>query len=157
MKIALMQVGKTTEKYLDEGILIYRDRIRKYVPFDIVTVPDVRNTRNMPVNEQKNREGEGILKALQPDDYIVLLDERGKEMSTVDFSSWLERMLMIPKKRIAFIIGGPWGVSGEISGEADFTLCLSKMTFSHQITRLLFLEQLYRAFTIIRGEPYHHV
>jgi 23S rRNA (pseudouridine1915-N3)-methyltransferase len=157
MKIALLQVGKTTEKYLNEGISAYDERIRKYVPFEILTIPDMRNTRNMPAAEQKSKEGEKLLKALKDDDYIVLLDEKGKELSTIDFSSWLGRTMMLQKKRIVFIIGGPWGVSDNILRRADFNFSLSRLTFSHQIVRLLFMEQLYRAFTVIKGEPYHHV
>lgn len=157
MKIALLQVGKTTEKYLNEGISVYLERIKKYVPFEILTVPDMRNTRNMPASEQKSKEGECLLRILKEDDYIVLLDERGKELSTTDFSSWLEKTMMLRKKRIVFIIGGPWGVSDEILRRADLKFSLSRLTFSHQIVRLLFLEQLYRAFTVLKGEPYHHV
>ena len=157
MKIALLQVGKTTEKYLNEGISVYLERIKKYVQFEILTIPDMRNTRNMPAAEQKSKEGESLIRILKEDDYIVLLDERGKELSTTDFSSWLEKTMMLRKKRIVFIIGGPWGVSDEILRRADLKFSLSRLTFSHQIVRLLFLEQLYRAFTVLKGEPYHHV
>lgn len=157
MKIALLQVGKTAEKYLNEGISGYQERIRKYVPFEILTIPDMRNTRNMPAAEQKLKEGESLLKVLKDDDYVVLLDEKGRELSTIEFSSWLGKAMMLQKKRIIFIIGGPWGASDEIVRRADFNFSLSRLTFSHQIVRLLFLEQLYRAFTVIKGEPYHHV
>jgi len=157
MKIALLQVGKTTEKYLNEGISVYQERIKKYVPFEILTIPDMRNTRNMPASEQKLKEGESLIRLLKEDDYIVLLDERGKELSTIDFSSWLGKTMMLQKKRIVFIIGGPWGVSDEILNRADLKFSLSQLTFSHQIVRLLFMEQLYRAFTVLKGEPYHHV
>jgi 23S rRNA (pseudouridine1915-N3)-methyltransferase len=110
----------------------------------------------MSVQEQKIKEGKKIIQAIGIDDYVILLDEKGKELSTVEFSGLLEKIFMLPKKRILFIIGGPWGFSDEVYPSADFKLSLSKMTFPHQLVRLLFLEQLYRVFTIIKGEPYHH-
>lgn len=156
MKVALLQTGKTTDKYIAEGVCIYSERIKKYSPFEILTVPDIRNTRNMPASEQKSKEGEKILQHLKEDDYIVILDERGKEFTTIEFSSFLGKTLMLPKKRIVFVIGGPWGVSESVLGKADLRLSLSKLTFSHQLVRLLFMEQLYRVFTVLRGDPYHH-
>ena len=156
MKIVLLQTGKTTEKYIAEGVDIYLKRIRRYSDFEIITVPDQKNTRNMPVEEQKTREGVRILQAIGKDDFAVLLDERGKELRTGEFAEWIGKREMIPGKRLVFVIGGPWGFSGEVYNSAGFTLSLSKMTFPHQMVRLLFMEQLYRAFTIIRGEPYHH-
>lgn len=156
MKIALFQVGKTSEKYLSEGVNVYAGRLAKYIPFEIVTVPEIKNSRNMPAGEQKEKEGEGIFRLIKDEDYVVILDEKGKEVSTMEFSSWLGKSLMIPKKRIVFVTGGPWGLSSRLVSRSDLSLSLSRMTFSHQIVRLLFLEQLYRAFTIIKGEPYHH-
>ncbi len=156
MKVALLQTGKTSEKYIAEGVEIYSERIRKYSPFEIFTIPDLRNTRNMPASEQKLREGERMLQFFRNGDYIAILDEKGKEYTTIEFSSFLEKALMMPKKRIVFVIGGPWGISESITNRADEKLSLSKMTFSHQLVRLLFMEQLYRVFTIIRGDPYHH-
>jgi 23S rRNA (pseudouridine1915-N3)-methyltransferase len=156
MKIALLQTGKTSEKYLTEGITVFEERLRKYSAFEIFTVPDIRNTRNMAAQEQIIKEGEQILRFLRLDDYLVILDRKGKEFSTLEFSSWLEKMFMVQKKRILFVIGGAWGFSEEIRKKADMSLSLSRLTFSHQIVRLLFLEQLYRAFTVIKGEPYHH-
>jgi 23S rRNA (pseudouridine1915-N3)-methyltransferase len=156
MKIALLQAGKTTEKHIAEGVDIYSKRIRKYSDFEIITIPDLKNTRNMPVEEQKAKEGGKILKAIGKNDFVVLLDERGKEMRTGEFAEWIEKKAMIPGKRLVFVIGGPWGFSGEVYNSAGFRLSLSKMTFPHQLVRLLFIEQLYRAFTIIKGEPYHH-
>lgn len=157
MKIALLQTGKTTEKYLTEGIRIFEERIRKYSSFDIITVPDIKNTRNLSSVEQKAREGEQIFRYLRKDDYIVLLDERGKELSTVEFSSWLEKAFMLQNKRLVFVIGGAWGFSEEVCNRSDMRFSLSRLTFSHQMVRLLFLEQLYRAFTVIKGDPYHHI
>ncbi len=156
MKIALLQTGKTTVRYISEGMDEYASRIKKYTIFDIITVPDLKNTRNMPFIEQKTREGKKIIQLMHPDDYVILLDEKGKEMRTSGFSELLEKVFMLPKKRILFVIGGPWGFSEEVYGRADFKMSLSKMTFPHQMVRLLFLEQLYRAFSIIKGEPYHH-
>jgi 23S rRNA (pseudouridine1915-N3)-methyltransferase len=156
MKIALLQIGKTTERYLTEGIGVFEGRMRKYAAFEIFTIPDIRNTRNMTATELKTREGEKILQFFKNDDYIVILDDKGKEFSTNEFSSWIENTLMLQKKRLVFIIGGAWGFSDEVYQKADILLSLSRLTFSHQMVRLLFLEQLYRAFTVIKGEPYHH-
>jgi 23S rRNA (pseudouridine1915-N3)-methyltransferase len=156
MKIALLQTGKTIDRYISEAADDYASRIRKYNSFDVLTVPDLKNTKNMPPAEQKVKEGVKILQAVASEDYVILLDERGKEFRTVDFSSSLEKIFMLPKKRILFIIGGPWGFSDEVYKRADMKISLSKMTFPHQLVRLLFLEQLYRAMTIIKGEPYHH-
>jgi 23S rRNA (pseudouridine1915-N3)-methyltransferase len=156
MKIVLLQTGKTTDKHIAEVVDLYAGRIKKYSVFDIVTLPDLKNTRNMSVQEQKMKEGKKIIQSVSVDDYVILLDERGKELRTLEFSGWIEKIFMLPKKRIAFVIGGPWGFSDEVYGRADFRMSLSKMTFPHQLVRLLFLEQLYRVFTIIKGEPYHH-
>jgi 23S rRNA (pseudouridine1915-N3)-methyltransferase len=156
MKIALLQTGKTSERYLTEGIAIFEERLRKYSAFEILTVPDIRRTHNLPDREQKIREGEQILRFFRNDDYIVILDDKGKEFSTIEFSVWLEKCFMLQKKRILFVIGGAWGFSEDVLKKTDMSLSLSLMTFSHQMVRLLFIEQLYRAFTIMKGEPYHH-
>ncbi len=156
MKIALLQIGKTSEKYLTDGINTFKERVRKCNDFEIFTIPDIKSTRNMPAREQIIREGEKILQFFKKDDYIVILDDKGKEFSTLEFSSWLEKMFMSQKKRIVFVVGGAWGFSDEIYEMANLSLSLSRLTFSHQMVRLLFLEQLYRAFTVIKGEPYHH-
>ncbi|HEX2976318.1 MAG TPA: 23S rRNA (pseudouridine(1915)-N(3))-methyltransferase RlmH [Bacteroidales bacterium] len=156
MKIALLQTGKTVDRNISESSDDYASRIKKYIGFEVITVPDLKNTRNMPPNEQKLREGKKIIQAISAEDYVVLLDEKGKEFRTVEFASALERIFMLPKKRIIFIIGGPWGFSDEVYSRADMKMSLSKMTFPHQLVRLLFLEQLYRAMTVIKGEPYHH-
>jgi 23S rRNA (pseudouridine1915-N3)-methyltransferase len=156
MKIALLQTGKTSDKNMSEIAKLYSSRISKYCAFETITLPDIKNTRNMPVEEQKQKEGRQILQAISSDDFMVLLDERGKELRTIEMAAWMEKIFHKPKKRIVFTIGGPWGFSKEICSRADFSISLSKMTFPHQLVRLLFLEQLYRAFTIIKGEPYHH-
>jgi 23S rRNA (pseudouridine1915-N3)-methyltransferase len=156
MKIALVQTGRTSDKHVAEIADLYLSRIRKYVAFEIITLPDIKNSGNLSVQEHKVKEGKKIIQTTGNDDYIVVLDERGKEFRTVEFSGWLEKAFMISRKRIVFVIGGPWGFSDEVYEKADFMISLSKMTFPHQLVRLLFLEQLYRVFTIIRGEPYHH-
>ncbi len=157
MKIALLQVGKTTDRNISDVADLYAGRIKKYAGFEIISLPDVKNTKNMSVPEQKIKEGNKIMQSINSDDYVVLLDERGNEFKTVDFAGWLGKVFMIQKKRLVFVIGGPWGFSDEVYGRADLKIALSKMTFPHQLVRLLFLEQLYRAFTVIKGEPYHHV
>ena len=156
MKIALIQTGKTTDKHISELADLYTNRIKKYSSFEMVTLPDVKNTKNMPVQEQKAKEALRMLQSLGDDDYVILLDENGKELRTTEFSTALEKIFFLPKKRIVFIIGGPWGFSESVYARADYKLSLSKMTFPHQLVRLLFLEQLYRIFTILKGEPYHH-
>jgi 23S rRNA (pseudouridine1915-N3)-methyltransferase len=156
MKITLLQTGKTVDKYIRELMNVYSSRINKYNFFEIATIQELKNTKNMPVKEQKAKEAVKILRSLNEDDYVILLDEKGKELRTSEFSHLLERMFILPKKRIVFVIGGPWGFSEEVYARADYKMSLSKMTFPHQLVRLLFLEQLYRVFTIIKGEPYHH-
>jgi 23S rRNA (pseudouridine1915-N3)-methyltransferase len=156
MKIALLQTGKTTDKNISELVDLYTNRIKKYTAFEIITLPELKNTKNMPVQEQKNREATKIFQSVSEDDYIILLDEKGKELRTIEFSGTLEKLFFLPKKRIVFVIGGPWGFSDSVYAKADYKMSLSKMTFPHQLVRLLFLEQLYRVFTIIKGEPYHH-
>jgi 23S rRNA (pseudouridine1915-N3)-methyltransferase len=156
MKIALLQTGKTTDKQISEIVDLYATRIKRYSGFDIITLPELKNARSIPVPEQKLKEGKKILQSISIDDYVILLDERGKEQRTIEFSELMGKLFMLPKKRIVFIIGGPWGFSEEVYSRADLKMSLSKMTFPHQLVRLLFLEQLYRVFTIIKGEPYHH-
>jgi 23S rRNA (pseudouridine1915-N3)-methyltransferase len=156
MKIALIQTGKTTDSNISDVADLYANRIKKYSVFEIITLPDIKNTKSMSVREQKIKEGNKILHSISIDDYVILLDEMGKEMRTIEFSHWMEKLFMLQKKRIVFMIGGPWGFSDEVYSRADFKMSLSKMTFPHQLVRLLFLEQLYRVFTVLKGEPYHH-
>jgi 23S rRNA (pseudouridine1915-N3)-methyltransferase len=156
MKIALLQTGKTSEKYVAMGLDMYSARIRKYSGFEIITLPDLKNVRNLSVGEQKIREGRRMVQAIGKDDYVVLLDERGEELRTTEFAEWIRKRSMVPGKRVIFVIGGPWGFSDELYELADYRLSLSKMTFPHQLVRLLFVEQLYRVMTILKGEPYHH-
>ena len=156
MKITLLQNGKTTDKNISALFDLYASRIKKYTVFEIMTLPELKNTKNMPVQEQKSKEAIKISQLINDDDYVILLDEKGKEFRTVEFSGFLEKLFFLPKKRIVFIIGGPLGFSEDIYSRADYKLSLSKMTFPHHLVRLLFLEQLYMVFTIIKGEPYHH-
>jgi 23S rRNA (pseudouridine1915-N3)-methyltransferase len=156
MKIVLLLTGKTSDKHISGVADLYISRIRRYSAFEVIIIPDLKNAAAMPVAEQKAKEGRKILQSVGPDDYIILLDERGKELRTQEFSGWMEKIFMLSKKRIIFVIGGPWGFSDDVFTRADFRMSLSKMTFPHQLVRLLFLEQLYRVFTIIKGEPYHH-
>jgi len=156
MKIALLQTGKTTDKQISDLADLYTNRIKRYSVFEIITLPDLKNAGNMSVPEQKMKEGKKILQSICSDDFVILLDERGKEQRTMEFSGLMGKLFMLPKKRILFVIGGSWGFSEEVYSRADLKMSLSKMTFPHQLVRLLFLEQLYRVFTIIKGEPYHH-
>jgi 23S rRNA (pseudouridine1915-N3)-methyltransferase len=156
MKITLLQTGKTTDKNVSSLVDLYASRIKKYSVFEIITLPELKKTKNMSVQGQKIKEGSKILQSVNEDDYIILLDENGKELRTLEFSRVLEKMFFMPKKRIVFVIGGPWGFSKAVYDRADYKLSLSMMTYPHQLVRLLFLEQLYRVFTIIKGEPYHH-
>ena len=155
MKTLLILVGKTTDKHFQAGISDYASRISHYMPFDIVTIPELRNTKSLSEDQQKTAEGELILKQIQASDTVVLLDEHGKEQRSVDFAHWLSQKQQIVR-RLVFIIGGPYGFSSGVYARANEKISLSQMTFSHQMVRLIFTEQLYRACTIIKGEPYHH-
>ena len=155
MKALLLLVGKTADKHISSCMADYTDRIGHYMPFEVLTIPELKNTKSMPEEQQKEREGEQILKRLQATDTVVLLDEHGKERRSLEFATWLEKK-QHTARRVVFVIGGPYGFSPALYDRADEMISLSMMTFSHQIVRLVFLEQLYRACTIIRGEPYHH-
>jgi 23S rRNA (pseudouridine1915-N3)-methyltransferase len=155
MKIELIQVGKTVNKIFVEGINEYLGRIKHYVPFNITTIPEIKNTKSLSESQQKTLEGTLILKQLQAQDTVVLLDEHGKEFRSVEFAAWLEKQQQVAR-RLVFVIGGPYGFSDDVYERANSKISLSKMTFSHQMVRLIFCEQLYRACIIIQGEPYHH-
>jgi 23S rRNA (pseudouridine1915-N3)-methyltransferase len=149
-------IGKTDNAAFVQVIDDYRKRITRYLPFEIATIPDLKNTRNLSESQQKEKEGELILKALQAGDYCVLLDERGKSYTSEDFAAFLENKMQTARKRLVFVIGGPYGFSKEVYEASSESLSLSKMTFSHQMIRLLFTEQLYRALSLLNNEPYHH-
>ena len=155
MKTILILVGKTTDKHFQAGISDYVERIGHYMPFDIVTIPELKNTKNLSEEQQKTMEGELILKQLQPSDTLVLLDEHGKELRSIELAKWLEQKQQTAR-RLVFVIGGPYGFSEAVYSRANEKLSLSKLTFSHQMVRLVFTEQIYRACTIIKGDPYHH-
>ena len=156
MKTLLILVGKTTDKHFQAGITDYVERIGHYMPFELVTIPELKNTKSLSEEQQKTAEGELILKQIQTSDTVVLLDEHGKELRSVEFSAYMEQKMQTVSKRLVFVIGGPYGFSPDVYERANGKLSLSKMTFSHQMVRLIFVEQLYRAMTIMRGEPYHH-
>ncbi len=156
MKIGLIVIGKTDTDYFIKAIDEYKNRLVHYIPFEMEIIPDIKNVKNLSERQQKEKEGESILKALRPGDYIILLDEKGKEYTSVQFSSYLEKKTHTIPKRLIFIIGGPYGFSDAVYKAASEKISLSKMTFSHQMIRLIFIEQLYRAMTILHNEPYHH-
>jgi 23S rRNA (pseudouridine1915-N3)-methyltransferase len=156
MKATLILVGKTVDKRFAELISEYTNRLKHYISFEINTIPELKNTKNLTSEQQKNSEAELIIKNLQPSDYVVLLDEHGKEMRSIEMADWMKRKMNTINKRIVFIIGGPYGFSQKIYDIAHEKLSMSKMTFSHQMIRLIFVEQLYRSMTILNGEPYHH-
>ena len=156
MNVELIVVGKTDSKEVNSLVEEYKGRIGFYTRFVITIIPDVKNTRSMSEQQQKKSEGEAILKLLQPSDYVVLLDERGMQPTSEEFADWMQKRMASGCKRLVFIIGGPYGFSEDVYGRAAGKIALSKMTFSHQIVRAIFAEQLYRAFTIINNEPYHH-
>lgn len=156
MKLVLIWIGKINNPHVDALVNIYADRITHYMPFEVITIPDIKNTKNMPMNELREKEGELILKRLQNGDYIILLDDKGRQYTSTAFSEKLESLSLSSCKRLVFVIGGAFGFSRKVYGIANEFLSLSKMTFSHQIIRPIFMEQLYRAMTIIRHEPYHH-
>lgn len=155
MKTELLLVGKTNDKHFQAGIDDYTQRIGHYMPFAITVIPELKNTKALSEQQQKEREGELILQKIQTSDKLVLLDEHGKEFRSIEFASWIERQQQ-QGRRLVFVIGGPYGFSEAVYKRADEKISLSKMTFSHQMVRLVFTEQIYRACTIIKGEPYHH-
>lgn len=156
MKITLLTVGKTEDKYLKEGIEIYLKRLKFYISFQILELPELKNTKSLSSEQQKNKEAELIFKNLQSTDHVILLDEKGTELTSKKFSVYLNKKMVGGQQHLVFIIGGPYGFSEEVYNRCNDKLSLSQMTFSHQMIRLFFTEQLYRAFTILKGEPYHH-
>lgn len=156
MKILLLAVGKTTDTALTGAIERYLERIRHFAPFEFRTVADVKTSRATTEDRQKELEGRMLLQNLAPGDVLILLDERGKELTSREFAADLDRLMTTQTRNIVFAIGGPYGFSGEVYTRADRKISLSRMTFTHEMVRLFFAEQLYRAFTILRGMPYHH-
>ena len=156
MKITLITIGKTEDSYLSEGIEIYTKRLKHYVPFRILEVPELKNTKNLSREQQKIKEAELIFKNISNTDHVILLDENSQELSSRQFSGFLNKKMVGGQQHLIFIVGGPYGFSKEVYDRSNEKISFSKMTFSHQMIRLFFAEQLYRAYTILKGEPYHH-
>jgi 23S rRNA (pseudouridine1915-N3)-methyltransferase len=157
MKVLFWVIGKTNEKYLNTGMEIYARRLGHYLPFDMEVLPDIKQAKNLSSEQLKQKEGEYLLNRLKNDDLLILLDEKGKQFNSLDFATYLDRQLQMPFRRLIFQVGGAFGFSEAVYQRANAKLALSKMTFSHQMVRLFFLEQLYRAMTILRNEPYHNI
>ncbi|MDR3180508.1 MAG: 23S rRNA (pseudouridine(1915)-N(3))-methyltransferase RlmH [Prevotellaceae bacterium] len=156
MKVIMLVIGKTTDAYLREGIAIYTKRLQHYIPFEIKEIPDVRNAGNLSHAQLKAQEGQLILRQLGANDDLLLLDENGLQFSSEEWSGYLDKKLCYSARSLVFVVGGAFGFSDEVMQRASDKISLSRMTFSHQMARLIFVEQLYRAFTIIKGESYHH-
>ena len=156
MKISLVVIGKTNGKFLIDGINEYTKRLSFYIPFNIVYLPDIKNNKKLTFEQQKTQEGAILLGEIDKSDFVVLLDEHGKEFTSIEFSRYIEKKMTTVSKRLVFVVGGPYGFSNEVKERANEKISLSKMTFSHEMIRLIFTEQLYRAMTIINNEPYHH-
>lgn len=156
MKIQLLILGKTSAAYLREGIDSYVKRLGHYIPFEIRILPDLKSTKSLTESMQKIKEGELFLSSVQPGDCVVLLDERGREFTSREFAAFIDKKSVSVSKNLVFIVGGPYGFSEDVYARADAKVSFSKMTFSHEMIRLFFVEQLYRAMTILKGEPYHH-
>lgn len=156
MKLILLVIGRTTDRHVQALIDDYSSRLCHYVPFQLEVIPELRNTRALSPDQQKAQEAELIKKQLQPGDHLILLDEHGAERRSVDYAAWLGKRMAAGVRRIVFVVGGPYGFDASLHQQAVEEISLSQMTFSHQLIRVLFVEQLYRACTILRGEPYHH-
>lgn len=156
MKIELAVIGKTSIGYLKQGIDEYIKRLKHYVPFEIKYIDDIKNTKNISEDQQKRTEGTKILSLLDKSDFVVLLDEHGKEYTSMQYSSYIQKRMLSGAKKVVFVIGGPYGFSQEVYDRANDKISFSKMTFNHEMIRLIFTEQLYRTYTIINHEPYHH-
>ncbi len=156
MKTLLLTIGETDQKYIKEGIADYVKRLSFYIPFESKVIPDLKNRSSLSLENQKEKEGQLILNHVSAGDFLVLLDERGSELSSIEFSKWMEKKMAAGMRQLIFVVGGPYGFSKSVYERANNLVSLSKLTFSHQMVRLIFVEQLYRAMTIIKNEPYHH-
>lgn len=156
MKVTLLCVGKTDDEYLQKGIEKYVKRLKHYVSFVVTIIPDLKQAKNLTEKQQREKEGQAILKQVQHTDMLILMDERGKSFRSVEFAAFFEKQMLNSVSHIIFVVGGPYGFDEVLYQRANAMISLSKMTFSHQMVRLFFVEQVYRAFSIIRGEPYHH-
>jgi 23S rRNA (pseudouridine1915-N3)-methyltransferase len=156
MKIKLLAIGKTDNKNLASLIQTYEQRLKHYVKFELCIIPDIKNSKNLSREQQKEREGVLILNEIKITDQLILLDEKGKEFRSIEFSKFLQKKMNSGIKELVFVIGGPYGFSDNVYQKANEKISFSKMTFSHQMIRLFVTEQIYRAFTILKNEPYHH-
>ncbi|MDR1743974.1 MAG: 23S rRNA (pseudouridine(1915)-N(3))-methyltransferase RlmH [Dysgonamonadaceae bacterium] len=156
MKIILLAVGKIDEKTVTNAVEMYSKRVNHYIAFETETIPDIKNNKNLSQDEQKLAEGIAILKKLQASDCVILLDDKGKPYSSTEFAHFIEKKSHSTPKRMVFVVGGPYGFSDDVYARANEKLSLSRMTFTHQMVRVIFAEQLYRAMTILNNEPYHH-
>lgn len=156
MKIKLLAIGKTDNKQLIQLISEYQNRLKHYIKFEIEMIPDIKNVKNLSTSQQKEKEGESILRKLQNTDQLILLDDKGSEFTSIEFSKYLQKKMNSGIKQLVLVIGGPYGFSETVYKKSTGKISLSKMTFSHQMIRLFIVEQLYRAFTILKNEPYHH-
>lgn len=156
MKLQFVVIGKTIDKHLNALIGEYTERVKHYIPYDMDVIPELKNTKSLTIDQQKQKEAELLQKFLREGDYVVLLDEGGKEYRSVEFANYLQEKQRVAARRLVFVVGGPYGFAPEIYALAKEKISLSKMTFSHQMVRLFFVEQVYRALTILKGEPYHH-
>ncbi len=156
MQIKILVVGKTSDRYLQDGIALYERRLRHYLPYQMQVVPDLKQTKHLTVAQQQQQEGEKLLRQVGDRDFLILLDERGRAYRSLELADYLQQQMLASRPQLSFAIGGAYGFSEAVYARADAQLSLSPLTFSHQMIRLLLVEQLYRALTILRGEPYHH-
>ena len=156
MEICVLSVGKISSPGIMQGLELFESRIKKYIKFSTLIIPDIKNTKSLSKENIKEEEGKAILNNLQSSDFVVLMDERGKEFTSREFAEWIQKQMNSGKKRLVIIIGGPFGFSENVYTRADFKIALSKMTFTHEMAKLVLTEQIYRSMTILKGEPYHH-
>lgn len=156
MEICLLAIGRTEKEFIKHGLEEFTARLKRYVPFSITLLPDTKSAKNLTPELQKEKEGDSLLKEIAPSDLCILLDERGREHTSREFAAFLEKSLASGRRRLVFVVGGPYGFARKVYDRADGMVSLSRMTFTHEMVRLFFTEQVYRAMTILRGEPYHH-
>lgn len=156
MEIVLLSVGKISSSWIQQGIELYEKRIVRYIKFSSVIIPDIKNSKSLSIENIKEEEGKIICSNFNQSDYVVLMDEKGKEHTSRGFAEWVQKQMNTGRKRLVLVIGGPYGFSQEVYSRADSMIALSKMTFTHEMAKLLLSEQIYRAMTILKGEPYHH-
>lgn len=156
MEISVISIGKISSQWIAEGISLFESRISRYLKYTSIILPDIKNAKSLDIDKLKLEEGKQILAQTSTSDYVVILDERGKEFTSREFADWMQKQMNAGRKRVVLVIGGPFGFSQEVYNRADSKIALSKMTFTHEMAKLLLCEQVYRAFTILKGEPYHH-